>query len=154
MRTVWEGRRLDGGGWKVARAWEEKEGGRLIKCYSYPVSFPTRGPASLFPSLRPARHHTLLLRPAFSLFPGPLPRNSQRKEGRRAREKSCPRWVRGWGIHLEQILGCWDQHVSGGETEAQRDVRNYPKCIHHGDDRARIRIQFSDILTAFYWNSK
>jgi len=55
MRTVWEGRRLDGGGWKVARAWEEKEGGRLIKRYSYPVSFPTRGLASLFPSLCPAR---------------------------------------------------------------------------------------------------
>lgn len=84
MRSVWEGRRLDGGGWKVARAWEEKEGDGLIKCYSYPVSFPTRGPASLLPSLCPALHHALQPRPAFSLFPGLLPRNRERKRGRKA----------------------------------------------------------------------
>lgn len=50
----------------MARGWLEEEGVRLIKCYPSPVSFPTRGPASLLPAPSPALLHTLLPRPAFS----------------------------------------------------------------------------------------
>lgn len=69
----------------MARGWEEEEGVGLIKCYSYPISFPTRGLASHLPSPCPALHLTLRPRPAFSLFPGLLLRNwERRKRGRRA----------------------------------------------------------------------
>lgn len=76
-----EQRRLEGG----QGGWEE-EGRQAYKVLFLPGSFPTRGPASPWPSPCPALHRTLLPRPAFSLFP------EQLSEGQRAAERGEKGW--------------------------------------------------------------
>lgn len=85
----------------MARAWEEKEVGRLINCYSYPVTFPTRRRASLFPSLCPTLNHTLL--PAGTcLFPFPWATSEEQgvEKGEKGQREVLPSLSQGVGHQL------------------------------------------------------
>lgn len=74
----------------MARGSEEEEDIRLIKCCSYPVSFPTRGLASLCPPAPPCSA------PFCPDLPSPFSQGRFRgtgsgKGGEGLGEKSCPR---------------------------------------------------------------
>lgn len=71
-------------------------------------------------------------RPAFSLFPGPLP-NRERKKGESDSERSSVLAESGGGasaFNLEHTLGCSDRQVTDGETEAQRGAGTCPTEVY------------------------
>lgn len=134
MRTVWEGRSLGRGGWKKARRWEEEEGVGLIKCYSCCVSFPTRGLASLLPSLCPALHCALLPRPAFSLLHGLLPRNQEQgvEKGEKGLVRSPAHADAGGGastVNLEHTPGCRISRLLIGKWRS-REVQGLAQSLY------------------------
>lgn len=91
----------------MASKGQEEEDVRLIKCYSYPVSFPTRGPASLLPSPCPALHRPFCSDLLFSrpLLFGGIGSSGKGGEGLRGPALDESRGGAST-FNLEPILGC------------------------------------------------
>lgn len=142
----------------MAKGWEEKEGVRLIKCYSYPISFPTTGPASLLPAPCPALH--LAPRAQTCLFPLPGAASEElgvAEKGEKGLKRSPSLAESGGGasvFNLEPTLECRDPQVTDGKTKAQRGLKTCPKFVRYGSDRLGIRIQFFIMPATFSQNFK
>lgn len=132
-------------------------GRQTYKVLFLPCLISYWGPASLLPAPGPALHCIRLPKPAFSLFPEPLLRSrGWWKTESRAFKKSPALAESGSGasvFNLEQTLGCRDQQVTDGETEAQRGSGTCSTSMPGGGHRSGLEL-FSCMLATFYKNLK